>query len=342
MGIAALLAVTAAGVVAGAINTIIGSGSLVTYPVMVLLGVPPISANVANTVGLAPGAVAGAYSYRTFMHEGDSAAAASAPSVFTLSRGRISGLSLCAAGGALIGAGLLLRVSASTFTLIVPFLIALATVLVACQPRPARMVGAHDDGSGALPVSSARLGVLALLVVCGAVYGGFFSAAQGIIFLAILGVFLPGSIHTHNALKNLLQAIVNVVAALFFIVVAIAVAAGADEIAAGAGMGTAAGLGATAAGADGIAAGGMGATTGTGAVAAADAKIIALAGASPLSGTLDTHTWIAAACVAVGSFIGSPLGAWIGVRIPARVLRISVVIFGACMAVLMAARAFGL
>lgn len=295
MGIAALLAVTAAGVVAGAINTIIGSGSLVTYPVMVLLGVPPISANVANTVGLAPGAVAGAYSYRTFMHEGDSAAAASAPSVFTLSRGRISGLSLCAVGGALIGAGLLLRVSASTFTLIVPFLIALATVLVACQPHLARMVSAHDDGSEALPVSSARLGVLALLVVCGAVYGGFFSAAQGIIFLAILGVFLPGSIHTHNALKNLLQAIVNVVAALFFIVVAIAVAAGAQDP--------------------------------------------TLSVTSPLSGTLDTRTWIAAACVAVGSLIGSPLGAWIGVRIPARVLRISVVIFGACMAVLMAVRA---
>lgn len=295
MGIAALLAITVAGVVAGAINTIIGSGSLVTYPVMVLLGVPPISANVANTVGLAPGAVAGAYSYRTFMHEGDSAAAVSAPSAFTLSRGRISGLSLCAAGGALIGAGLLLRVSASTFTLIVPFLIALATVLVACQPRLARMVSAHDDGSGALPVSSARLGVLALLVVCGAVYGGFFSAAQGIIFLAILGVFLPGSIHTHNALKNLLQAIVNVVAALFFIVVAIAVAAGAQDP--------------------------------------------TLSVTSPLSGTLDTRTWIAAACVAVGSLIGSPLGAWIGVRIPARVLRISVVIFGACMAVLMAVRA---
>ncbi len=194
VGIWTMLAIAAAGFAAGAVNTIVGSGSLISYPVMVLMGVPPVSANIANTVGLVPGSVAGALGYRRQLPP--------------MPRRRLLSLMAASVAGAIVGAWLLTVLPESAFRVIVPFLILLATVLVAFQKRISAL--AHMD-------SGDRWAPLLITVFLAGIYGGYFSAAQGVILLGVLGLFLKGSIQGHNAVKNILQAIVNAVAALFFI-----------------------------------------------------------------------------------------------------------------------------
>jgi uncharacterized protein len=200
MTAAEVLAVLAAGVAAGTINTVVGSGTLITFPVLLAIGYAPVTANVSNAVGLVPGSVAGAIGYRA-----------------ELAGQRRRALRFGAASvlGAITGAVLLLVLPESAFRAIVPAFIALALVLIVVQPRLQERLAAHrhehHDHGGGLP----RAGVYGA-----AVYGGYFGAAQGILFIAILGLALPDDLQRINALKNVLAGLVNLVAGVVFVLVA--------------------------------------------------------------------------------------------------------------------------
>jgi len=188
-----VLAVVVAGFAAGLVNTVVGSGSLITYPVMVLLGVPPITANIANTVGLVPGSIAGAWGYR---HQLKGA------------RPLLLRLGATSIVGAVIGAALLTQLPNGAFKFVVPVLILAAAALVGLQPR----ILARSGG-----ITGTRWLPLVVSVFFASVYGGYFSAAQGVILLGVLGLFWASNLQEQNAVKNVLQTLVNIVAALFFV-----------------------------------------------------------------------------------------------------------------------------
>ncbi|MEU6948804.1 sulfite exporter TauE/SafE family protein [Streptomyces sp. NPDC046316] len=199
-----VLAVFAAGVGAGTINTIVGSGTLITFPVLLLTGLPPVTATVSNALGLIPGSISGAIGYREELKG---------------QRRRILRLGSVAAIGGLGGAVLLLTLPARAFETIVPALVALALILVILQPRISKAVqarrerhGSHGDPDG---------GPLLLTgLLLASVYGGYFTAAQGIIYLSLMGMLIADTLQRLNAVKNVLAAIVNSIAALFFLFVA--------------------------------------------------------------------------------------------------------------------------
>ncbi len=194
------LAIFAAGIAAGTVNTIVGSGTLLTFPVLLAFGYPPVVANVSNTVGLAPGSLSGAHGYR---------------SELIGQRARIIRLGFASLLGGITGAILLLVLPASAFKAIVPVFIALALVLVVLQPRLARRLEARRRRTGTED-SPALLGALYGI----GVYGGYFGAAQGILLLAVLGLALPESLQRANGLKNVLAMLTNLVAGAIFVVVA--------------------------------------------------------------------------------------------------------------------------
>jgi uncharacterized membrane protein YfcA len=193
--------VLAAGVFAGAINTVVGSGTLVTFPVLLAVGYGPVVANVSNTIGLVPGSVSGAIGYRR-----------------ELTGQRRRAFVLCSGSllGGIAGAVLLLSLPGSAFEAIVPVLIAIALVLVVLQPRLSRALASRREQ--ARPHGGPLLwgGVFAT-----GVYGGYFGAAQGVILLALLGITISDeNLQRLNALKNVLAALVNGVAAVIFVVFA--------------------------------------------------------------------------------------------------------------------------
>ncbi|MEU9129790.1 sulfite exporter TauE/SafE family protein [Kitasatospora sp. NPDC048540] len=195
------VAVLLAGVGAGTINTIVGSGTLITFPVLLAVGLPPVTANVSNTLGLVPGSLSGAIGYRREL---------------TGQRRRLARLSVASLIGGLAGAVLLIRLPAEAFDAIVPVLILLALVLVVLQPRVARAMAArraNGDGAPAEEVGP----VLFTGVLLAGVYGGYFGAAQGVLLLALMGMLLQDSMQRINATKNVLAMIVNAVAAVFFL-----------------------------------------------------------------------------------------------------------------------------
>jgi uncharacterized membrane protein YfcA len=197
LGLAESLAVLAAGAAAGGINAVVGSGTLVTFPVLLAMGYPPVVANVSNTVGLVPGSLSGAYAYRKDL-------AGHGPLLLRLGTASVL--------GAIVGAVLLLWLPPGAFKAIVPVLIGLALVLVVAQPWLARRLAARE------PDRERRAGPLLLLGVFGTgVYGGYFGAAQGVLLLGLLGVLLSTDLVWVNGIKNLLAALVNGVAALLFI-----------------------------------------------------------------------------------------------------------------------------
>lgn len=195
-----ILAVVAAGVAAGTINTIVGSGSLITFPTLLALGYPPVVANVSNTVGLVPGGLSGVIGYRREL-EGQGR--------------RVATLSVASVAGGITGAILLLVLPGSVFRQVVPALILLACGLVVLQPRLNRRL-AHRQreevrhGGGGLFVAVYGTGV----------YGGYFGAAQGVILIALLAIFLPDDLQRLNGVKNVLVMLVNGVAAVLFIALA--------------------------------------------------------------------------------------------------------------------------
>lgn len=190
------LAIVAAGVAAGAVNSVIGSGTLITFPVLIALGYPPLVANVSNNVGLVPGALFGAIGYRRELRG---------------QRRRMIQLGACSVAGGVAGAFLLLGLPERAFDAIVPVLIALALVLVVAQPRLATAL-AHrrrDDNERSFTVRG--------LVAASGIYGGYFGAGQGIILIAILGISIRDGLQRLNGLKNVLAGLVNLTAGVIFV-----------------------------------------------------------------------------------------------------------------------------
>jgi uncharacterized protein len=190
------LAIFAAGIVAGTINTVVGSGTLFTFPVLLAFGYPPVVANVSNTIGLVPGSAAGAYGYRRELRG---------------QKRRTVPLAAASLLGGITGAVLLLSLPASAFKAIVPAFIAIALVLIVAQPRLARLLAKHrpSDRDRAGPTGTAG-------VYASGVYGGYFGAAQGIMLLSILGLALDDELQRLNALKVVLVGLVNLVAGVIF------------------------------------------------------------------------------------------------------------------------------
>src|SRR5580704_7325940 len=195
------LAIFAAGMAAGAISTVVGSGTLITFPILLALGYAPVTANVSNTIGLVPGSVAGAIGYRRELAG---------------QRARAIRFATASTVGGIVGAVLLLSLPASAFKDIVPAFIIIALVLIVLQPRlavalDARRAGRAREGDHPGPTSL-------LAVFASGVYGGYFGAAQGIMLLAILGLSLPDEdLQRVNALKVVLAGLVNLVAGIIFI-----------------------------------------------------------------------------------------------------------------------------
>jgi uncharacterized membrane protein YfcA len=191
-------AIFGAGLAAGTINTIVGSGSLITFPTLLAFGYAPLDANVSNTVGLVPGSISGSIGYRRELAgQGQ----------------RALWLGASSAAGGLTGA-ILLRAFPGAFAAIVPVLIAVALVLVAAGPRLSKALAEHRHAG------SHRSWLLGLLFYATAIYGGYFGAGMGIIMIALLTIFVPDTIQRLNGLKNVLAALINGVAAILFIAVA--------------------------------------------------------------------------------------------------------------------------
>ncbi|MGZ4353526.1 MAG: sulfite exporter TauE/SafE family protein [Gaiellaceae bacterium] len=200
MGVLEALAIFAGGVAAGTINTIVGSGTLITFPLLLAFGYAPVTANVSNTIGLVPGSLSGAYGYRREL---------AGP------RARTSRRAIASVLGGVAGAVLLLELPPAAFKRIVPVFIGIALVLVIVQPSLSRRLAARRAEA---PEHGGPL-TLAGLFGCG-VYGGYFGAAQGIIILSLLGLALHESLQRINAVKNVLAMLTNLVAAVIFVAVA--------------------------------------------------------------------------------------------------------------------------
>jgi uncharacterized protein len=203
-------AIFGVGLAAGTINTVVGSGTLITFPTLLALGYPPVLANVSNNIGLVPGTVSGVHGYRAEL-------AGQRRRML-----RLGSASLC---GGLLGAILLLVLPSGAFKAIVPVLIGIALVMVVFQPRLARWVAARQRtrAGGAAPVSQepgVQVGgpVLWVLVFLSGIYGGYFGAAQGVLLIGIMGVAFTDTMLRINAVKNVLAGLVNGVAALVFII----------------------------------------------------------------------------------------------------------------------------
>jgi uncharacterized membrane protein YfcA len=198
-----IIAVLLAGVAAGTINTVVGSGTLITFPTLLAFGVPPVTANVSNTIGLVPGSISGAIGYRRELAG---------------QRSRVLRLSVASLIGGTAGAVLLLVLPEDAFTAIVPVLIVLGLVLVVCQPRISAWVAKRHEATGGMPYHGTWWvwpGVLGT-----GVYGGYFGAAQGVLLMAVLGTGVDESLQRLNGIKNILAAVVNAIAGLIFAIVA--------------------------------------------------------------------------------------------------------------------------
>ena len=200
-----LLALLGAGGLAGLINTVVGSGTLITFPTLLALGVPPVIANISNTVGLAPGSLSGAWATRREL-DGQ--------------RRRVLWLGSASLLGGIAGALLLLWLPSKAFDAIVPILIGLGCVLVIVQPFIARRLAYRRARLGT-EAESPVLGSVLLWLAVGltGVYGGYFGAAQGVLLIAILGIGFAEPLARINAIKNVLATIVNGIAAVVFVIV---------------------------------------------------------------------------------------------------------------------------
>jgi uncharacterized membrane protein YfcA len=216
--------VLAAGVLAGTVNTIVGAGTLVTFPLLVALGIPPLTANVSNTVGLVPASVAGAWGYRREL----------AGQWRTVGR-----MMVLSAIGGVAGGLLLLAAPADTFVAVVPWLLVVAAGLAAIQPRVAAAVRRRAEAregpvpdeprlpspsgapSATAPVTTWTRPLtagLGLGVLGTGVYGGYFGAAQGVVLLALLGIAWTTDLQRANGAKNVLTGVANLVSAAIFVV----------------------------------------------------------------------------------------------------------------------------
>ncbi|WP_028278750.1 sulfite exporter TauE/SafE family protein [Arthrobacter sp. H5] len=190
------------GLWAGTINTIVGSGTLVTFPILVALGYAPVTATISNAMGLIAGNVSGAWGYRRELKG--------------LGRAIVTLLPASVLGG-ITGAALLLNLPEAVFEVAAPFLIVVALLFVVFQPKLQGWVRRRAEEK---PSGKSHPWALLVLVYLAGVYGGYFVAAQGILLVGILGVFLHGTMQHANAMKNILVLAVNVVAAISYMLFA--------------------------------------------------------------------------------------------------------------------------
>lgn len=190
-------AVLVAAIAAGAANAIAGGGSAIAFPVLVLAGVPPVTANATNAVGLWPGGVAATWSYRARIRD-------IGP--------RTRWLILPALAGGLLGGWLLLTLPARWFDAIAPYLVLAAAASVAVEPLVRRWLG-----SGEIRYSDAALKVGVLVMFAVAIYGGYFGAGMGLLILTTLGLLGLRNLQHANAVKNLLSVAIKLPAILYFI-----------------------------------------------------------------------------------------------------------------------------
>jgi uncharacterized membrane protein YfcA len=197
MSVWEVLAILAAGLFAGTVNTIVGSGSLVTFPTLLAFGYAPVTANVSNTVGLVFGAMSGSIGYRRELRG---------------QRRRVLTLGSASLVGGITGGILLLTLPTSVFDAVVPVLILGACVLVVAQPRLGAWVAARRSRR----VEHGGPVLYAGILLTG-IYGGYFGAAQGVILLSLLGIFIADGLQRLNGVKNVLALIANGVAAVIFV-----------------------------------------------------------------------------------------------------------------------------
>jgi len=190
-----ILVLVATGTAAGAINAVAGSGSLLTFPTLLALGYSPLVANVSNTVGLTVGGMSSAVGYRRELSG---------------QRTRLLHLGACSLVGGFCGAILLLILPASVFQKVVPALVLLAVGLLLIQPWLSRVLAARHPGLGG-PVA------LRASILAAGVYGGYFGAALGVLFMAILGLLVDDSMQRLSGLKTVLATIANGIASIVFI-----------------------------------------------------------------------------------------------------------------------------
>ncbi|WP_236790008.1 sulfite exporter TauE/SafE family protein [Amycolatopsis sp. GM8] len=189
------LIIALAGVWAGTINAVVGSGTLVTFPVLVALGYPPLVATTSNALGLAPGTISGAIGYRhELAGQGRRLARYAIPSFL----------------GAVGGTVLLLSLPPNAFETIVPVLVGLAVVLVIIQPWVSTWIAKRRERSDTTTDHGGPL--LLFLIFLVGIYGGYFTAAQGVMLMAFMGMLLTDSLQRLNGIKNVLAAVVNIVA----------------------------------------------------------------------------------------------------------------------------------
>lgn len=240
------LAILGAGFLAGTVNTVVGSGSLITFPTLLAFGYAPVTANVSNTVGLTFGSMSGAVGYRRELRG---------------QQRRVLVLGSASFVGGLTGGILLLTLPSSVFDAVIPALILAACALVIVQPRLSTWVATRRDH----PVEHGGPVLYAGIFATG-IYGGYFGAAQGVILLALLGIFIADDLQRLNGVKNVLALIANGLAAVLFV--------------------------------------------------------------------FSTHVvWEVAALIAVGSIVGGQVGAHVGRRLPAPLLRVGIVIIGVVAAI---------
>lgn len=200
IGALGIVALGAVAMLAGAINAVAGGGTLLTFPTLVALGLPPVSANVTNTVALVPGYLGGIAGYRREL-DGQSA--------------NVRRLLPVAVAGALVGATILLVTSTKVFAVLVPVLVLGASLLLLAQPRLQRRLRKLHPETGE-PLMEERRGLTAISVFLAAIYGGYFGGVLGVILLAALGITMIEHLQRLNALKSVLQFSINGVAVIVF------------------------------------------------------------------------------------------------------------------------------
>lgn len=194
-----------AGLWAGTINSVVGSGTLVTFPVLIALGITPVTASISNAMGLVAGNAAGAWGYRKEL----------------AGRGKqLLRLLPASLLGGITGAWLLLHLPEKVFHYAAPALIVLALLMVVFQPKLQQWVRNREENPEHAIRDRSHRTVLIVLVYLAGVYGGYFVAAQGILLVGILGVFMTGTIQNANAMKNILVLGVNIVAAASYLLFA--------------------------------------------------------------------------------------------------------------------------
>lgn len=210
------------GTLAGAINAAVGSGSLLTLPVLLALGIPPGVAVRTNTIGILFSTIGSVYGYRREIAQ---------------EKNNLGPVTAVAAIGATAGALLLLVSPSQALDVVVPVLIVVALAMVIFQKRLTaalraarerrserrRAAGEHGaDGGAAASSSPYRSPALVSSLGLASVYGGYFTAAQGVLYLGILGTFTGRTMGSVNSVKNLLSLVVNLAAALVYVIAHIA------------------------------------------------------------------------------------------------------------------------